>query len=274
MLRCSLRGFILTTNFPGLPLQTLHPIPDFSKRQLQIHLLSSYLYIFKLYKLQLKFSLMEIKLWMHVCFMFVGPSGVKLPSSSNIDTGSFMKDLPLLVDTDDSSDEYNTDLPTTYGMDDKPFHPSTFKKATGWSGLYNAFKQGNSRATKVYKCPDLFSSGGATNTPSYQLVSTAMDCRLEQGVETTAELRLKIMSSMELDTLHNAIHSSLPTPPEGSVDLSNLDEPTVQASPLEGMTTMEMLSSCFDSMFLQLRSGNINVELLLSVSIFFKLSFG
>lgn len=58
-----------------------------------------------------------------------------------------------------------------------------------------------------------------------QGLSTALDARLELGLETQSELRLQMMLSLQSDTLQNAFTSPLPLPPlearSGSVSRSS-----------------------------------------------------
>lgn len=49
-----------------------------------------------------------------------------------------------------------------------------------------------------------------------QGISAAVDARLEYGVDLSAELRLKMMVSMETDNVQSALNGALPAPPTGT----------------------------------------------------------
>jgi hypothetical protein len=62
------------------------------------------------------------------------------------------------------------------------------------------------------KQPNNNSTNTSTAAPG-QGLSTALDSRLELGLETQSELRLRMMLSLQSDTLQNAFTSPLPLPP-------------------------------------------------------------
>ncbi|KAG1667328.1 Baculoviral IAP repeat-containing protein 6 [Nymphon striatum] len=213
-----------------------------------------------------------------------GPSGAAGTStatssssnSNNNDISGYIKELPMLIDSDDSSDEYSTDLnnsvPTC--LKEKSFYSPSLssnsmnKKSTGWTGLYNSLKLNNnfSSSKDLRNNGTLLSSISSGFSPPLT-VSAAMDSRLEQGVETFAELRLKIMASLEQDTLHRAIHSNLPASSDGAIGNATEDQSRHNHSlALADDHSIDMLSSCFDAMFAQLPLGNISFESLLTDS--------
>lgn len=183
----------------------------------------------------------------------------------------------MLIDSDDSSDEYSTDLNNSVDiqtcLNEKSLYTTSLtnnsmnKKSTGWTGLYNSLKLNNNFASSK----DLRNNGALLSNINSGFsppltVSAAMDSRLEQGVETSAELRLKIMASLELDTLHRAIHSSLPASSDSTARNASEDRNSHNTSlPISDDNSIDMLSSCFDAMFAQLTLGSISFESLLTV---------
>ncbi|GFO34551.1 baculoviral iap repeat-containing protein 6, partial [Plakobranchus ocellatus] len=101
-------------------------------------------------------------------------------------------------------------------------------------------------------------------------LSTALDARLEFGLETMPEHRLKMMQSVQLGNVHCAFTLPLPQCPAGSVQ--SFDENHVQTSMAEEMaereqslSSVEMLSTCFEHMFARLRSGRVSLESVLQL---------
>uniref|UniRef100_A0A2C9JJC5 Dual E2 ubiquitin-conjugating enzyme/E3 ubiquitin-protein ligase BIRC6 n=1 Tax=Biomphalaria glabrata TaxID=6526 RepID=A0A2C9JJC5_BIOGL len=102
-------------------------------------------------------------------------------------------------------------------------------------------------------------------------VSTALDARLEYGLETMPEHRLKVMQSVHSTNIQSAFSSSLPSPPAGcavNMDIRNDETDSLfvrldlEASPL---SSVEMLSQCFERMFAQLRTGRVSLEAILQL---------
>uniref|UniRef100_T1IPT5 Dual E2 ubiquitin-conjugating enzyme/E3 ubiquitin-protein ligase BIRC6 n=1 Tax=Strigamia maritima TaxID=126957 RepID=T1IPT5_STRMM len=151
------------------------------------------------------------------------------------------KDLPELIDSEESeSDDCNMDI----------------------------FNHTNIRAriaAKEEKQPDLISS----SVGSKRTVSTAVDARLEYGVEINVELRLKVLTMLEADLLSTAISSSLQPLPEGAIQ-DFVPHETVEhrynemtGSSLAVTPSLEMLSVTFDHIFSKLPAVQLNLEALL-----------
>ncbi|KAK6180714.1 hypothetical protein SNE40_008714 [Patella caerulea] len=105
----------------------------------------------------------------------------------------------------------------------------------------------------------------------FQGLSTALDSRLELGLRTQAELRLKVMSSVQVDNIHSAFSS--PLPPAGHTLSHNIsqsqhstdDELSEATSSINHqlMSSNEMLSECFNRLFGQLVTNRVNLETVL-----------
>ncbi|XP_064603703.1 baculoviral IAP repeat-containing protein 6-like isoform X3 [Liolophura sinensis] len=110
-----------------------------------------------------------------------------------------------------------------------------------------------------------------------QGVSTAMDSRLECGLDTQPELRLKMMMSILTENIQVALTSALPVAPPTGHSLSQSKPPTTDEEQLseasflasinidQGRASSLMLSQCFDSLFAQLLQQRVNLDSLLQL---------
>ncbi|CAL1542612.1 unnamed protein product [Lymnaea stagnalis] len=105
-----------------------------------------------------------------------------------------------------------------------------------------------------------------------QNISTALDARLEFGLETLPEHRLKVMQSVQVNNIQSAFSS--PLPPAPTVCMMSTDDRFDSRTDSADMkqdgetippSSVEMLSQCFERMFSQLRSGRVNFEAVLQL---------
>ncbi|XP_035825485.1 baculoviral IAP repeat-containing protein 6 [Aplysia californica] len=141
---------------------------------------------------------------------------------------------------------------------------------------------GSSHLKKLFlknKMPEhLVSMGGSGLSHS---LSTALDARLELGLETLPEHRLKVMQSMHMGNIQSAFSSPLPPPPAGymSVDDSRSSDfdvdvegtslpdpgPSRATADVAGGSSLEMLTQCFERMFARLSTGRVSLESVLQL---------
>ncbi|XP_067680641.1 baculoviral IAP repeat-containing protein 6-like isoform X2 [Haliotis asinina] len=108
-----------------------------------------------------------------------------------------------------------------------------------------------------------------------QGLSSALDARLELGLETQAELRLKVMLSVQMDTVHSAFTSSLPpalslanntsTPLQPPSTDDELSEASIHPTHHRLQSSSEMLSQCFNHLFSQLLNRRVNLDTVLQL---------
>ncbi|XP_056423373.1 baculoviral IAP repeat-containing protein 6 isoform X3 [Hyla sarda] len=101
-------------------------------------------------------------------------------------------------------------------------------------------------------------------------VSQALDARLEVGLEQQAELMLKMMSTLEADSILQALTNSSPTlsQPSGGTDDSLLRglHASSQANHLiVQLSSIPMLSACFNKLFSMLQVYHVQLESLLQL---------
>ncbi|KAK3576772.1 hypothetical protein CHS0354_014586 [Potamilus streckersoni] len=122
-------------------------------------------------------------------------------------------------------------------------------------------------------------TGGMSNSSNSLLysssvgqgLSTALDARLEIGLETQPELRLRVMLSLQTEMLQNAFSSSLPTAPLTGLGqnmpsmTATDDELSETHTNLSPTSSNEMLSNAFDDLFAQLLLGKVNLDSLIQL---------
>ncbi|XP_055582229.1 baculoviral IAP repeat-containing protein 6 isoform X6 [Falco cherrug] len=101
-------------------------------------------------------------------------------------------------------------------------------------------------------------------------VSQALDARLEVGLEQQAELMLKMMSTLEADSILQALTNTSPTltqSPSGTDDslLRGLHAASQNAQLIVQLSSIPMLSACFNKLFSMLQVHHVQLESLLQL---------
>ncbi|CAJ0938650.1 unnamed protein product [Ranitomeya imitator] len=101
-------------------------------------------------------------------------------------------------------------------------------------------------------------------------VSQALDARLEVGLEQQAELMLKMMSTLEADSILQALTNSSPTlsQPSGGTDdslLRGLHTSSQSTQLIVQSSSIPMLSACFNKLFSMLQVHHVQLESLLQL---------
>uniref|UniRef100_A0A8C3Q9P8 Dual E2 ubiquitin-conjugating enzyme/E3 ubiquitin-protein ligase BIRC6 n=1 Tax=Geospiza parvula TaxID=87175 RepID=A0A8C3Q9P8_GEOPR len=101
-------------------------------------------------------------------------------------------------------------------------------------------------------------------------VSQALDARLEVGLEQQAELMLKMMSTLEADSILQALTNTSPTltqSPSGTDDslLRGLHAANQNAQLIVQLSSLPMLSACFNKLFSMLQVHHVQLESLLQL---------
>ncbi|XP_030355830.1 baculoviral IAP repeat-containing protein 6 isoform X12 [Strigops habroptila] len=101
-------------------------------------------------------------------------------------------------------------------------------------------------------------------------VSQALDARLEVGLEQQAELMLKMMSTLEADSILQALTNTSPTltqSPSGTDDslLRGLHAANQNAQLIVQLSSIPMLSACFNKLFSMLQVHHVQLESLLQL---------
>ncbi|XP_010143351.1 PREDICTED: baculoviral IAP repeat-containing protein 6, partial [Buceros rhinoceros silvestris] len=101
-------------------------------------------------------------------------------------------------------------------------------------------------------------------------VSQALDARLEVGLEQQAELMLKMMSTLEADSILQALTNTSPTltqSPSGTDDslLRGLHAANPNAQLIVQLSSIPMLSACFNKLFSMLQVHHVQLESLLQL---------
>ncbi|XP_076097651.1 dual E2 ubiquitin-conjugating enzyme/E3 ubiquitin-protein ligase BIRC6-like isoform X3 [Mytilus galloprovincialis] len=107
-------------------------------------------------------------------------------------------------------------------------------------------------------------------TTASQGMSTAVDARLELGLETQAELKLKVMVSLHTENVQQSFSFALPSnvPTNQHFDLySATDDELTETNNFitQQVTSPEMLSQCYEHLFRQLVPNRINLDALLQL---------
>ncbi|XP_069708566.1 baculoviral IAP repeat-containing protein 6 isoform X7 [Phaenicophaeus curvirostris] len=101
-------------------------------------------------------------------------------------------------------------------------------------------------------------------------VSQALDARLEVGLEQQAELMLKMMSTLEADSILQALTNTSPAlsqSPSGTDDalLRGLHAANQNAQLIVQLSSVPMLSACFNKLFSMLQVHHVQLESLLQL---------
>ncbi|XP_044308535.1 baculoviral IAP repeat-containing protein 6 isoform X5 [Varanus komodoensis] len=110
-------------------------------------------------------------------------------------------------------------------------------------------------------------------------VSQALDARLEVGLEQQAELMLKMMSTLEADSILQALTNTSPTltqSPSGTDDslLRGLHVPNQNNQFIIQLSSIPMLSVCFNKLFSMLQVHHVQLESLLQLWLTLSLNSG
>jgi hypothetical protein len=95
-------------------------------------------------------------------------------------------------------------------------------------------------------------------------VSTALDARLENGVESTTEIRLRMMAVVDSEVLSQSLKAPIEVPNEV---LKNASSPTTKTNefplnlPSPAMPSSHLLSECFEKIFQMMASENCSVSI-------------
>ncbi|XP_054832768.1 baculoviral IAP repeat-containing protein 6 isoform X2 [Eublepharis macularius] len=110
-------------------------------------------------------------------------------------------------------------------------------------------------------------------------VSQALDARLEVGLEQQAELMLKMMSTLEADSILQALTNTSPTltqSPSGTDDslLRGLHAANQNNQFIIQLSSIPMLSACFNKLFSMLQVHHVQLESLLQLWLTLSLNSG
>ncbi|XP_034964150.2 baculoviral IAP repeat-containing protein 6 isoform X3 [Zootoca vivipara] len=110
-------------------------------------------------------------------------------------------------------------------------------------------------------------------------VSQALDARLEVGLEQQAELMLKMMSTLEADSILQALTNTSPTltqSPSGTDDslLQGLHASNQNNQFIIQLSSIPMLSACFNKLFSMLQVHHVQLESLLQLWLTLSLNSG
>ncbi|XP_053159728.1 baculoviral IAP repeat-containing protein 6 isoform X3 [Hemicordylus capensis] len=110
-------------------------------------------------------------------------------------------------------------------------------------------------------------------------VSQALDARLEVGLEQQAELMLKMMSTLEADSILQALTNTSPTLTHSSTGtddslLRGLPAPNQNNQFVIQLSSIPMLSACFNKLFSMLQVHHVQLESLLQLWLTLSLNSG
>ncbi|XP_018118501.1 baculoviral IAP repeat-containing protein 6 isoform X7 [Xenopus laevis] len=153
----------------------------------------------------------------------------------------------------------------------KVWHPISSTWYDYWGadyGTYNYNPYIGGVGIPVAKPPATVEKNG-TQTVTVS-VSQALDARLEVGLEQQAELMLKMMSTLEADSILQALTNSSPVlsqPTSGTDDslLRGMHVPNQGNMLLVQSSSLPMLSACFNKLFSMLQVHHVQLESLLQL---------
>ncbi|XP_078260781.1 dual E2 ubiquitin-conjugating enzyme/E3 ubiquitin-protein ligase BIRC6 isoform X6 [Rhinoraja longicauda] len=189
------------------------------------------------------------------------------PSASSLEKDKD-KDFDMLQDLMD------VDIgPLDVDFDEDPLAAKVFKPISStwydyWGtdyGTYNYNPYIGGVGIQMPKPPPASEKNGSQNISVS--ISQALDARLEVGLEQQAELMLKMMATLEADSILQALTNTSPTvsqPPPGTDDslLRGLHSSSQLIVP---PPSIPMLSACFNKLFSMLQVHHVQLESLLQV---------
>ncbi|GFS25394.1 baculoviral IAP repeat-containing protein 6, partial [Elysia marginata] len=174
-------------------------------------------------------------------------------------------------------DCFSYPLPSDMAMDNLMYDSTGSALSTSSDNLVDALKIAHSKTLQSGSLKHLLNLKNrltehmsAASGISLHL-STALDARLEFGLETMPEHRLKMMQSVQLGNVQCAFTLPLPPCPPGSMSFEDSQmifpgEDATQAGREENpSSSVEMLSICFEHMFARLRTGRVSLEAVLQL---------
>ncbi|XP_064411867.1 baculoviral IAP repeat-containing protein 6 isoform X3 [Latimeria chalumnae] len=183
------------------------------------------------------------------------------------------------IDFDLLQDLMNIDIdPLDVDLEKDPLAAKVFKPISNtwydyWGADYGAYNYNpyiGGVGIPVAKPPATSEKNGSQNVSIS--VSQALDARLEVGLEQQAELMLKMMATLEADSILQALTSSSPTnnlsqaPNETDDSLLRGLQASNQASQLIVQpSSVPMLSACFNKLFSMLLVHHVQLESLLQL---------
>uniref|UniRef100_A0A7M4F7Q2 Dual E2 ubiquitin-conjugating enzyme/E3 ubiquitin-protein ligase BIRC6 n=1 Tax=Crocodylus porosus TaxID=8502 RepID=A0A7M4F7Q2_CROPO len=179
-------------------------------------------------------------------------------------------DLDMLQDLmENDIDPLDMDLEKDYAT--KVFKPISSTWYDYWGadyGTYNYNPYIGGVGIPVAKPPVTTEKNGS-QTVSVS-ISQALDARLEVGLEQQAELMLKMMSTLEADSILQALTNTSPTltqSPSGTDDslLRGLHAANQNNQLIVQLSSIPMLSACFNKLFSMLQVHHVQLESLLQL---------
>ncbi|XP_041353670.1 baculoviral IAP repeat-containing protein 6-like isoform X2 [Gigantopelta aegis] len=149
---------------------------------------------------------------------------------------------------------------------------SGISSSSGTPGLFTWYDKNQKLKNLKSKLADYLNT--AKSMSGCLGLSSALDARLELGLETQAELRLRVMLSAQMDSVHSAFLNPLPPAPPFSHSVSQsqssstddeLSEANLLANQQRTLTSCQMLSQCFNHLFAQLLTQRVNLETVLQL---------
>ncbi|XP_048340127.1 baculoviral IAP repeat-containing protein 6 isoform X2 [Sphaerodactylus townsendi] len=190
------------------------------------------------------------------------------------------------IDLDLLQDLMEVDIdPLDIDLEKDPLAAKVFKPISStwydyWGadyGTYNYNPYIGSVGISVAKPPVAAEKNGS-QTVSVS-VSQALDARLELGLEQQAELMLKMMSTLEADSILQALTNTSPTltqSPSGTDDslLRGLHTASQNNQFIIQLSSIPMLSTCFNKLFSMLQVHHVQLESLLQLWLTLSLNSG
>ncbi|XP_064622207.1 baculoviral IAP repeat-containing protein 6-like isoform X2 [Lineus longissimus] len=202
--------------------------------------------------------------------------------ASKDETLKFDKDSSMLVDMilDDEDDEPPPlPLPSivteSKNGGEETYQIISVQPPSATSSFFGSVTQPQKLKLEKWKSKfnDVVSKNGTAPVTG---MSVAMDNRLEFGIEMSAELRLRVMVSVEAENVQRAIFAALPPIPAGgasfghsyqmaATDDEQMSEAMMYGNPAQQplVPSWEMLSTCFNHLFTQLPLYRIDLDTIL-----------
>ncbi|CAG7720785.1 unnamed protein product [Allacma fusca] len=101
-------------------------------------------------------------------------------------------------------------------------------------------------------------------SPCVTSISTALDARLENGVESSTELRLRMMAVVDSEVLTQSLKAPIEIPAEIVKNLAGTASRTPTSpdtNPQQGIDSCQLLASCFQHIFEMMSSENCSVSI-------------